>query len=222
MPAERDKAGRGMPEVSTMAAAEAPAADIILAVGAAGGGKGSADLKDPGGGTPLEEEKASNPEKGSNIKVVVRVRPLSAKEKARDSWATVEVIDETHVAAFDPDDKMGGLDYLRLDKTKTKHYRFDFAFGPDSTQTEVYEKSNKPLVKKAVQGYNACCFAYGAVSLDSCRTALLSPAPPSLLPRPPARPRGGLTHCRAETRTHTPCGWNWTRARRPALARRLL
>jgi len=160
MPAERDKAGRAIPEVSTMAAAEAPAADVILAVGSAGGGKGSADLKDPG--TPLEDEKASNPEKGSNIKVVVRVRPLSAKEKARDSWATVEVIDETHVAAFDPDDKMGGLDYLRLDKTKTKHYRFDFAFGPDSTQTEVYEKSNKPLVKKAVQGYNACCFAYGA------------------------------------------------------------
>ena len=29
---------------------------------------------------------------------------------------------------------MGGIDYLRLDKTKTKHYRFDTALGPTSTQ----------------------------------------------------------------------------------------
>ena len=40
--------------------------------------------------------------------------------------------------------------------------RFDYALGPNSTQTEVYEQTNKPLVEKAVQGYNACCFAYGA------------------------------------------------------------
>ena len=56
-------------------------------------------------------------------------RPLSIKEKQRQSWATVEVLDETHVLVNDPDDKMGGIDYLRLDKTKTKHYRFDFAIG---------------------------------------------------------------------------------------------
>ena len=62
----------------------------------------------------------------------------------------------------DPDDKMGGIDYLRLDKTKTKHYRFDFALAPTCSQTEVYEKTNKPLVEKALLGYNACCFAYGA------------------------------------------------------------
>ena len=62
----------------------------------------------------------------------------------------------------DADDKMGGSGYLRLDKTKTKHYRFDFASGPTATQTEVYRKTNKPLVVKALEGYNACCFAYGA------------------------------------------------------------
>ena len=89
---------------------------------------------------------------------------------------------------------MGGIDYLRLDKTKTKHYRFDFAIGPTSTQTEVYERTNKPLVKKALEGYNACCFAYGAsacaaaaphasrlnitlYSLLDSRRAALPPAP---------------------------------------------
>ena len=111
-------------------------------------------------------------EKGSNITVAVRIRPLSVKEKARQSWATVELIDETHVLAYDPDDKMGGLDYLRLDKTKTRHYRFDFALGPESTQVEVYERTNKPLVHKAIQGYNACCFAYGATGAGKTFTMM--------------------------------------------------
>ena len=86
---------------------------------------------------------------------------------------------------------MGGLDYLRLDKTKTKHYRFDFALGPTSTQTEVYEKTNKPLVEKALQGYNACCFAYGA-SITSAATPAAAAAhcPPQCPPQcpPAARP----------------------------------
>ena len=72
----------------------------------------------------------------------------------------------------DPDDKMGGLDYLRLDKTKSKHYRFDYALGPTSTQTEVYETTNKPLVVKALEGYNACCFAYGATGAGKTFTMM--------------------------------------------------
>ena len=99
--------------------------------------------------------------KPSNITVAVRVRPLNAKEEARESWATVEVLDEYHVLVNDPDDKMGGIDYLRLDKTKTKHYRFDHAFGPTCTQEEVYNQTTRPLAYKALEGYNACCFAYG-------------------------------------------------------------
>ena len=163
--------------------------------------------KEPGGKEPAS--------RASNLTVAVRVRPLSIKEKARQSWATVEVLDDTHVMVRghfspfflspypapgspalsrrsllpsfhctrqvnDPDDKMGGIDYLRLDKTKTKHYRFDTALGPTSTQTEVYDQTNKPLVEKAVQGYNACCFAYGA-------STPAAPRPPgNNLPHPPS------------------------------------
>ena len=121
---------------------------------------------------PAAEPAKEPDKKDSNITVAVRVRPLNAKEKLRQSWATVEVIDDTHVRAYDPDDKMGGLDYLRLDKTKTRHYRFDCALGPDATQTEVYEKTNKPLVTKATQGYNACCFAYGATGAGKTFTMM--------------------------------------------------
>eukprot|EP00965_Chrysotila_dentata_P262166 6214491-Pleurochrysis_carterae.AAC.6 len=100
--------------------------------------------------------------KPQNITVAVRVRPLTKLELQRHSFVTVETVDETHVVVKDPDDKMGGIDYLRLDKFKTKHYCFDHVFGAESVQTEVYEKTARPLVRKAVQGYNACCFAYGA------------------------------------------------------------
>ena len=43
---------------------------------------------------PAEEKDPSQ-----NIVVAVRVRPLNTKEKARQSWSTVEVIDEAHVRA---------------------------------------------------------------------------------------------------------------------------
>lgn len=47
------------------------------------------------------ESAASGGDSSSNITVAVRVRPLSLKEKARQSWATVEVLDATHVLVRD-------------------------------------------------------------------------------------------------------------------------
>ena len=37
------------------------------------------------------------PNKQANITVTVRVRPLAQKELDRQSWATVEVLDDSHV-----------------------------------------------------------------------------------------------------------------------------
>ena len=48
------------------------------------------------------------------------------------------VCDATPPQVNDPDDKMGGIDYLRLDKTKDKAYQFDAAFGPECTSEDVY------------------------------------------------------------------------------------
>ena len=74
----------------------------------------------------------------------MRVRPLTSLEKSHNAFVTVEAIDEAHVLVNDPDDKMGGIDYLRLDKTKAKHYRLDSVFGPESTQAAVYATA-RPL-----------------------------------------------------------------------------
>ncbi len=126
-----------------------------------------------------------------NITVAVRVRPLSAKELARGAFscaliprpsahsnacitpvtltpaaplrpAGIITQDGEQINVNDPDDKMGGIDYLRLDKTKDKSYRFDHAFDNHVDQQTVYEATTMPIIDSVVAGCNACCFAYGA------------------------------------------------------------
>ena len=119
---------------------------------------------------------------GSNINVTVRVRPLSSKETGRSSWNCLAVQDGRQINVSDPDDKMGGTDYLRLDKTKDKSYAFDHAFGPESAQVELYEATAKSLVPEVISGCNACCFAYGATGSGKTYTMMGSSEAPGVIP----------------------------------------
>ena len=40
-------------------------------------------------------------------------------------------------------------------------FQFDRIFGPDSTQSSVFEETATPLVNDVLAGYNATIFAYG-------------------------------------------------------------
>ena len=51
----------------------------------------------------------------------------------------------TQINVNDPDDKMGGIDYLRLDKNRDKAYAFDLAFDESISQQDVYEKASAAL-----------------------------------------------------------------------------
>jgi hypothetical protein len=44
---------------------------------------------------------------------------------------------------------------------ESRVFKFDEAFKPESTQTEVYDKLVAPLVKACFNGYNATVLAYG-------------------------------------------------------------
>ena len=91
------------------------------------------------------------PPGAANITVVVRVRPLSQKEVTRGAFPTLEVRDGTEIDVMDPDDKMGGLDYLRMDKSKDRSYAFDHAMEPGITQKQAFEQTTSEMLPDVMQ-----------------------------------------------------------------------
>lgn len=87
-----------------------------------------------------------------NIRVICRVRPI---------WQT----ELEAAAAADPDD--GPAECIQvLDSEKLgigdNTHNFDYVFGSESTQEEVFEETQATIVS-ALDGYNVCVFAYGQV-----------------------------------------------------------
>ncbi|XP_013371449.1 PREDICTED: kinesin-like protein KIF27 isoform X3 [Chinchilla lanigera] len=79
------------------------------------------------------------------VKVAVRVRPLLCKEVLRNHQVCVRVVPNTQQIIIG----------------KGRVFTFDFVFGKNSTQEEVYNTCVKPLVLSLIEGYNATVFAYG-------------------------------------------------------------
>ena len=123
----------------------------------------------------------------NQMTVGVRVRPLSELERSHGAFDTLKVEDGCKVFARDPDDKMGGIDYLRLDKNKDKAYQFDRAFGPDSTSAEVYEHTVRRVVRAVLDGFHGSIFACAAQLL---RRAINSVPPAHTRPRTGTARRG--------------------------------
>ena len=114
--------------------------------------------------------------------VGVRVRPLSTREKNNKARSVLTVTDGSKVFASDPDEKMGGRDYLRLDKTKDHAYRFDNAFGPEASSLDIYRACLQPVVRAVGQGYHGSCFAYGATGSGKTYTMMGESAAPGVMP----------------------------------------
>nr|XP_054514074.1 kinesin-like protein KIF27 isoform X11 [Pan troglodytes]XP_054514075.1 kinesin-like protein KIF27 isoform X11 [Pan troglodytes]XP_054514076.1 kinesin-like protein KIF27 isoform X11 [Pan troglodytes] len=79
------------------------------------------------------------------VKVAVRIRPLLCKEALHNHQVCVRVIPNSQQVIIGRD----------------RVFTFDFVFGKNSTQDEVYNTCIKPLVLSLIEGYNATVFAYG-------------------------------------------------------------
>ncbi|NXB77699.1 KIF27 protein, partial [Donacobius atricapilla] len=79
------------------------------------------------------------------VKVAVRVRPLLSKEILHNHQACVRLVPNAKQVII-------GRDHV---------FTFDFVFGKNSTQEEVYAVCIKPLLVSLTEGYNATVFAYG-------------------------------------------------------------
>ncbi|NXI41721.1 KIF27 protein, partial [Galbula dea] len=79
------------------------------------------------------------------VKVAVRIRPLLSKEVLHNHQVCVRLVPNTQ----------------QLIIGKDRVFTFDFVFGKNSTQEEVYTVCIKPLLVSLTDGYNATVFAYG-------------------------------------------------------------
>ncbi|XP_068166916.1 kinesin-like protein KIF27 [Antennarius striatus] len=79
------------------------------------------------------------------VKVAVRVRPLLPKEVLHKHKECVRLVPGSSRVVLD------------LDRV----FSFDYAFGQNASQEEVYESCVQPLVRSLVAGYNATVFCYG-------------------------------------------------------------
>lgn len=88
---------------------------------------------------------AAPPVKEQNVRVAVRVRPMVAKEKLENQASCLRVHNAERQIVIGKD----------------RAFTFDFVFGQDSTQKQVYDEACSPLLTGCMQGFNATIFAYG-------------------------------------------------------------
>ncbi|XP_053677223.1 kinesin-like protein KIF14 [Anopheles nili] len=107
-----------------------------------------------------EKDKEGTGGEVSNLKVAVRIRPLSAKE-CIDSVANVVRVEnnELYINGGNTADNLAGVEHFFL---------YDHVFWSCNAeepayvnQAGVYRNLVHPLLDKAFEGYNTCLFAYG-------------------------------------------------------------
>lgn len=77
------------------------------------------------------------------VKVFVRIRPLNKRE-----------ISEKQTIGWDYND----TSMLEDTQNGQRVYAYDHCFGPNSTNLETYDIVGKPVVLKAMEGYNGTVF----------------------------------------------------------------
>ncbi|KAM6205292.1 kinesin-like protein KIF18A isoform 1-T1 [Sarcoramphus papa] len=124
----------------------------------------------------------------NHVKVVVRVRPESQKEKDGNFSKVVHVVDQ-HILVFDPKEEEVSffhgkrLTHRDINKRKKKDLKFvfDAVFAESSSQLEVFEHTTKSLIDGFLNGYNCTVLAYGATGAGKTHTMLGSPEDPGVM-----------------------------------------
>ncbi|XP_035538141.1 kinesin-like protein KIF18A isoform X2 [Morone saxatilis] len=126
----------------------------------------------------------------SHVKVVVRVRPTSDREKRENCRNVVQVVDN-HMLIFDPKEESAscfGSQRVRnrnINKKANKDLKFvfDHVFGEDSTQVDIFENTTKVVLDGVMNGFNSTVFAYGATGAGKTHTMLGSQNDPGVMYR---------------------------------------
>ena len=94
-------------------------------------------------------QSAKKPTKRKNVQVAIRVRPLNDIEKNEKGRS---------IAHCDRVTKMVSMSTQK----EQKHFgQFDWVYGPDACQMDIYMDIVSPLIQEVLSGYNCTVFAYG-------------------------------------------------------------
>jgi kinesin family member 2/24 len=96
------------------------------------------------------------------IRVLVRKRPLNAKERGRRDEDVV-VVQSPSLTVHEPRTK---VDLTRY--TECHSFTFDEVLDEDATNDEVYASAVEPLIGAVFQRGKATCFAYGQTGARIC------------------------------------------------------
>ncbi len=92
----------------------------------------------------------SSSNKGTNVQVVVRCRPLNGEERKSS---------QPSVAMCEPETKSVKIAYGPMGKKIQKNFTFDKVFGVYSRQEEVFDQVVRPIVDETLAGFNCTIFA---------------------------------------------------------------
>lgn len=105
------------------------------------------------------------------VRVVVRCRPLNAKERTEGRVRIVEVdVSARQVLLRPPPGPGGRIGLSAQQEAPPKAFTFDAVFDVDSSQREVYEDAAAGIVSASLEGYNGTIFAYGQTGTGKTHT----------------------------------------------------
>ncbi|KAF3453779.1 hypothetical protein FNV43_RR04220 [Rhamnella rubrinervis] len=91
-------------------------------------------------------------DKGVNVQVLVRCRPLSEDEMRVHTPVVISCHESRREVCA-----IQNIANKQIDRT----FAFDKVFGPASQQKELYDQAVSPIVNEVLEGYNCTIFAYG-------------------------------------------------------------
>lgn len=110
----------------------------------------------------------SSEAENKSIMVAVRIRPLSQKEIDSGLKPCCHRLENSNIVTISQASVAGS--YLKSQAGTLNEYAFDAVFDSSSSQRNVYERTAKPFITKALSGENVTVFAYGATSAGKTHT----------------------------------------------------
>ena len=121
---------------------------------------------------------------GDNIKVYLRIRPLTDAEKNIHGDQTyIKKTSESSIAVKESASSSSSSSSSRMASSKDDKYYFDQVFDTECGQQKIFEETTQPLIKGLFSGNSSLLFAYGVTNAGKTYTIQGNESEEGILPR---------------------------------------